>query len=255
MTNYVVLEPEDWGMRWARPPFSERLLDPEIYIHHRAGNPHHTRDAATVFYEMNENAIKPKSEGGKGYSATDYDILVHENTVTDTVTIGIARGQWLSAATFDRNEEGEAICALGYFHPGHSLSEHPSPRMLEGLARACVISIERGWSARDAIILGHRDNPAHPGDTGCPGDWLYPFMDWIRARVAELLTPPEDDMAKIAIGMFEGYGNQYLMLPIASAEQARRMGMDGQQPIVFNITPAQRAALEAAQGHALTPKN
>lgn len=186
MTTYRILEPEDWGMRWARPPVTEVLQDPEIYIHHRAGNPHHTRPAEDVFYEMNEGAITQK-----GYSATDYDVLVHENTVDDVVTIGVARGPWLSAATRDRNEQGEAICALGYFHPGHSLSEHPSPAMIEGLARAVALTISRGWAASNAKVLGHRDNPAHPGATGCPGDYLYPHVPAIHARALELLNTQE----------------------------------------------------------------
>lgn len=189
MTTFVVLEPEQWGMRWARPPVAERLGDPEVYVHHRAGNPYHSSDAADVFFDMNEAAIS-----AKGYSATDYDVLVHENTVTDTVTIGIARGPWLSAATRDRNEQGEAVCALGYFHPGSKLSERPSPGMIEGVARAIALTIERGWAAPDASILGHRDNPAHVGATSCPGDYLYAEMGTIRARVAELIAPPVVDI-------------------------------------------------------------
>lgn len=190
MTTYRILEPEDWGMRWAKPPIAERLLDPEQYIHHRAGNARHLIPAEQAFYEMNEGAII-----NDGMSATDYDILVHEHTPSDTVSIGIARGPWLSAATRDRNEQGEAVCALGYFHPGHSLSERPSPGMLEGIARACVISRQRGWTAPDAVILGHRQNPAHPGATSCPGDYLFAELDTIRRRVADLLNPPtENDM-------------------------------------------------------------
>lgn len=191
MTIFRVLEPEEWGMRWAKPPIAERLLDPEQFIHHRAGNGRHYIPAEQAFYEMNEGAI---NDANDPKSATDYDILVHEHFPTDTVTIGIARGPWLSAATRDRNELGEAICAMGYFHPGHSLSEKPSPGMIEGIARACVISRERGWTAPDAVILGHRDNPAHPKASVCPGDYLYAEMPTIRERVAELSNPQPEEL-------------------------------------------------------------
>lgn len=184
MTTFRVLEPDEWGMRWANPPVTERLGDPETFWHHRAGNPRHTTDAEVVFREMNEAAIAIR-----GYSATHYDILVHEHTPSDTITIGIARGAYRSAATLDRNEEGEAICAIGYFHPGHSLSERPSPGMVEGMIRATLISIERGWSAPDTLLLGHRDNPAHPDDTGCPGDYFYELLPWARQEIARRLNP------------------------------------------------------------------
>lgn len=184
MTTYRYLTVDEWGGRWARPPVAEKLLDAECYVHHSAGNPWDQWDAAKAFRTLNEYAIN-----SKGYSFLDYDVLVHHNTATDVVTIGEGRGKWLSAATRNRNEQGEAICALGYFHPGHSLSRQPSPGMLEGIARGIVWGIEQGWLSRDTQILGHRDNPAHPGATGCPGDYLYAQLPSIRARVASLLSP------------------------------------------------------------------
>jgi len=185
MTTVRYLRAEEWGMRWARPPVAERLLDPEVYVHHRAGS-RGGPDAAAAFRAMNEGAIR-----NKGYSATDYDFLVHYWEPTDTLTIGEARGKWLSAATRDRNEEGEAICVLGYFHPGHALSEQPHPMEIEGVALAIKWAIDLGFVARDARILGHRDNPRHPGATGCPGDYLYAHMGTIRQRVALLLAGPQ----------------------------------------------------------------
>lgn len=184
MPEFRYLRASEWGMRWAKPPAVEKLADPEVYVHHTAGNRFST-DAATAFRTINDYAINTK-----GYSALDYDILVHRNTVSGLVTIGEGRGPYRSAATLDRNEEGEAICVMGYFHPGHKLSEQPHPDEVEGVALGIVWGIENGWIAADAKILGHRDNPAHPGATGCPGDYLYAHMDTIRRRVTELLTPP-----------------------------------------------------------------
>jgi len=188
VTTVRYLRAEEWGMRWAKPPVAEKLLDPEVYVHHRAGS-RGGPDAAAAFRAMNESAI-----ANKGYSATDYDFLVHYWEPTDVLTIGEARGKWMSAATRDRNEEGEAVCVLGYFHPGHALSQRPHPMEVEGVALAIKWAIDLGFVARDAKILGHRDNPRHPGATGCPGDYLYAHMDTIRQRVALLLAggqPPE----------------------------------------------------------------
>jgi hypothetical protein len=183
VTEFRYLTAAEWGMRWARPPVAERTPDTETYVHHTAGA--HPNNAVTAFYQLNEYAITQKN-----YSAVDYDILVHRDPRTGLVTIGEARGPWLSAATLDRNEQGEAICLLGYFHPGHALSREPHPDELEGVALGIVWGIQQGWIARDTTILGHRDNPAHPGATGCPGDYLQAKLPAIRNRVAELLEPP-----------------------------------------------------------------
>ena len=94
----------------------------------------------------------------------------------------------MSAATLDRNEQGEAVCLLGYFHPGHTLSRRPHPDELEGVARGIVWAVGHGWIADTSTIAGHRDNPAHPGATACPGDYLQAELPTIRARVAQLLA-------------------------------------------------------------------
>jgi hypothetical protein len=174
----------DWGMRWARPPVAERLLDPECFVHHTAGALI-SEDAATAFRTLNEYAI-----GTKGYSALDYDVLVHYSPARDLLTLGEGRGPWMSAATLDRNEQGEAVCVMGYFHPGHKLSRQPFPEEIEGVALGVAWGMDMGWIARNASIMGHRQNPAHVGATGCPGDYLYAHMPTIRARVAALTAAP-----------------------------------------------------------------
>lgn len=183
MVTYRYLRADEWGIRWARPPIAEKLPDVETFVHHTAGG-QLSPDAAQAFRLLNEYAITQK-----GYSALDYDVLVHYNPVTDVCTIGEGRGKWMSAATLDRNEQGEAVCVLGYFHPGHALTRHPHPAEVEGTARAIVWAIQEGWISSATSILGHRDNPAHPGATGCPGDYLQAELPTIRRRVAELLAP------------------------------------------------------------------
>jgi hypothetical protein len=180
---FEFLTAAQWGMRWARTPVVEKLGDPECYVHHTAGA--HPAAAVEAFRQLNEYAINVK-----GYSAVDYDILVHRNPYTGQVTIGEARGPWRSAATLDRNEEGEAVCLLGYFQPGHRLSRQPHADEVEGVARGIKWGIDKGWIAKSAKILGHRDNPVHLNATTCPGDYLYAKLPTIRSRVAQLLAPP-----------------------------------------------------------------
>jgi hypothetical protein len=186
VAEFRYLRATEWDMRWARVPIAEKPLDPETYVHHTAGS--HPNNAITAFQQLNEYAINTK-----GYSAIDYDILVHRDTRTGLVTIGEGRGKWMSAATLDRNEQGEAIVLFGHFHPGSTLTRHPHPDELEGIALGIVWGIDHGWISPTTIILGHRDNPAHPGATGCPGDYLQAQLPTIRARVAELLAPPAPD--------------------------------------------------------------
>lgn len=184
MTTYRYMTAAEWGMTWARPPQAEQHPDPEAYVHHAGGAEWMHDDAVTVFRQLNNYA-----QQGKGYSAVDYDILVHYSRSQDVVTIAGARQEWMSAATRDRNEQGEAICLCA-----DTDEREPLPVEVEGLALAVVYGIEKGWIARNATILGHRDNPAHPGATACPGKFLYAELPAIRRRVAELLNPQKVTM-------------------------------------------------------------
>lgn len=172
----------EWGIRWKRPPVDERQQDPETFIHHTAGTRWHTDPAEAM------RRLQAWYHDTKNYSTIAYDIMVHRNTDDDTVTVCGAREGKLSAATKDRNDIGEAICLWGTFHPGYSRSERPHPRELEALAFAFAWSIEEGWSAPDSKLMGHRDNPAHPGATTCPGDYLYPAIGDIARRARQLLA-------------------------------------------------------------------
>lgn len=182
-SHFRFLTADEWGMTWTNPARTEKLNDPEAYVHMTGGSRMYT-DAIKAFQALNRWA-----QEGKDFSALDYDILVHRDVVSGLMTIGAGRGEWMSAATKDRNELGEAVCLFGQFHPGERGAEQPHPDELEAIAFAIVWGIEKGWIAWDASILGHRDNPAHPGATACPGDYLYAHLPWIRQRVLELLTP------------------------------------------------------------------
>ena len=195
MTTFRYMSVEQWEGVWVRPPVVEILNDPEVYVHQTAGSPYDELDAAEAFRRLNQIA-----QQGKGYSFLDYDDLVHYNRLTDVCTIGEGRGRWLSAATRDRNELGEAVVAFGWFGPpaadpdhySHRYAARPHPAIVEGVALAIVKQIREGRAAPDATILGHRDNPAHPNATACPGDWLYAELGTIRRRVRELMNPTPD---------------------------------------------------------------
>lgn len=183
MTTVRYLTAAEWGMTWARPPVGEKLLDPECYVHHVGGGAWMDQDAVTVFRNLNTYAQK-----GKGYSALDYDVLVHYHRASDVLTIAEGRGPYMSAATLDRNEQGEAVCVCGNY-----TLRAPLPIEVEGTALGIKYGIDQGWIATSATILGHKDNPAHLNATGCPGDNLYAQLPTVRARVASLLHPTPID--------------------------------------------------------------
>jgi len=172
----------EWGIEWKRPPVAERLGDPETYIHHGAGG----RMGLDARQAM--RSLQQWYHDVKNYSTIAYDVMVHRSVGSERITVLGAREGALSAATRDRNDIGEAVCLFGYFQPGHKLSERPTARELEGLAFAVAWSIAHGWSSPNTLVLGHRDNPAHPGATTCPGDYLYPHVPGIAARAPELLA-------------------------------------------------------------------
>lgn len=177
------LTADQWGRKLTHPMVTEHLHDPETYVHHTAGNPYTHSDAV---YAMQ---ILQATAHNQGYATVAYDVVVHRHS-SGVVTIMEGRGAWRSAATKDRNEEGEAICAMGYFHPGHSLSARPTDQMIEGIAWGIAWMQEKGWSSATTKILGHRDNPRHPGATSCPGNYLYERLPEIRAHVATINHPP-----------------------------------------------------------------
>ena len=190
--TYRFLRAEEWGLIHSNTGLrDERRPDTEAVVHHRGGNPRHEVDAIIAFNEMNKRFLD------LGYYCLPYDILVHEQIFANLdrlITIGEGRGPYLSGATKDRNEEAEAICAFGYFHPGHALSAPPSIYMVEGVAKGIAWGVQEGWIAKNPNIYGHRDNPAHPGATGCPGDYLDAHIPIIRTRVRELTNQKEDIM-------------------------------------------------------------
>jgi hypothetical protein len=183
MTTVRYATAAQWGGIWDGTPALEALLDPEVYVHHTGAPnvPWAQDDAFTEFRRLNSYAIN-----SKGYSFLDYDVLVHYSRGQDVLTIGEGRGRYRSAATLDRNEQGEAVLLCGNFD-----LRDPLPIELEGVALGIKFGMDNGWIARNAVIRGHRDNPAHPGATSCPGGRLYvQIAPVIRPRVLQLLGAP-----------------------------------------------------------------
>jgi hypothetical protein len=218
--GYRVIESRDWGMRWARAPVAQQMPVGEVFVHHTAGRDPSlsTVAAADAFKALNEYAINTK-----GYSAVDYSMLVHTDKAR-TTTIGEARGRWTPAATLDRNRQSKAVCLFGYFTPPDPLqdwtrqsSRRPFPAELEAVACAVVWMIDQGWVTRAPTIYGHRDNPAHPGATGCPGDYLYRELPTIRAHVARMIDAtnppplPPEDLPMTFLWKPAGYKNVFLI--------------------------------------------
>lgn len=216
-----ILQPNEWGMRWARSPVPQILPAPEVYIHQTAGRdpvetfPSGDDEPADAFRALNEWAIE-----GKGYSAVDYSMMVHTGPSMRT-TIGVARGQYMPAATLDRNDLSKAVCLLGWFGPPDArypwTTEHsraPFVQELVAIAEAVVHMVRRGWVRPDCKILGHRDNPEHPNATSCPGDFLQAELPIIRNLVRNILDPPkppEESDVKPILWRPTGYLNVFII--------------------------------------------
>lgn len=195
MTQYLYMTRAEAGLTWLGTPPFETKPDGETFLHHVAGSAWMGGVVSTglaasraacirVMQGLNTYAQRPKILGGKGYQFLDYDMLVWYDRYNDICWIVEGRGQYRSAATLDRNEQGEAICMCGHYG-----LRAPVPAELEGAARAIVIGVQQGWIAKDTWIGGHRDNPAHPGATACPGDLFYEKIPTIVARYNQLMLP------------------------------------------------------------------
>lgn len=181
--NWVkFLRADEWGRHLIHAMSPEMLNDPETYVHHTAGNPNSGAAPDVAMRQLQDFSHN------RGYATVAYDTVCHYGA-NGIFTIMEGRGAMRSAATRDRNEIGEAICMMGYFQPGHSLSASPHPREVEGLAWGIAWMIEQGWSSLGTLILGHRDNPSHPSATSCPGDYLYEKIPNIREMVKGILAP------------------------------------------------------------------
>jgi len=175
---------------------------PELFIHHTGAGSIPADAAAEMLMMRNLQAyaIRPKAEGGKGYHDLDYNLLV------GNVTGNIYEGRGLdygSAATLDRNQVSRSICAIGNYE-----TANPTGALLEGIIQAAALLVDAGRLAADAVVYGHRDNPAHPAATSCPGRLLYAHLPYLAHRISTLEA---DDMSTARMVRENGYLNVWLV--------------------------------------------
>ena len=80
-----------------------------------------------------------------------------------------------SAATLDQNDVSRSICCMGNFQ-----TKQPTELMLQSCSYAIKLFQNEDCLANPVEILGHRENPKHPGATACPGNNLFNQMDKIK---------------------------------------------------------------------------
>lgn len=187
-TTYEYLTAEDWGRTFIHGPPTERFPDPEVYAHHTAGPARLNWSGADVIRWMQ------RKDHDRGYATVQYDFVIHWNEPNDIVSIMEGRGLYRSAATKNRNEEGEAGCLVGNYHPSYTVypPRIPNEQQIYGFALGVVWGIERGWITSDPWIGGHRDNRAFEDGqpTACPGDSFYIRLPDVREYVRVLTSPP-----------------------------------------------------------------
>lgn len=174
MTTFVS-RPE-WGSANTSPAFFPGAL-PELYIHHTGAPSPAPTPAAEALHmrQLQSYAIRPVSQGGKGYSDLDYNLVVGRSG-------RIYEGRGIdrkSAATLDRNNVSRSICVMGNYQT-EALTDAIAAAVIEGSR----LMIAAGQLDPAAIVRGHRDNPAHPGATACPGNNLYAAIPVIAASIA-----------------------------------------------------------------------
>lgn len=186
---------EQWGGRWSTDgPSAVQGTLTEVFLHHSAGS--HPADPLQATRDLNELAIIDR-----GHNAIDYSMVVHRNAGSGVITLLEGRGVHQPAATLDRNVTSKSIVLLGFFHPGNALSRAPVTAELRGVADAVRFMQDQRWVASTGWkLLGHRDNPAHPGATVCPGDLLYAQLPAIRSMIstsaADVLPNPLGEFSR-----------------------------------------------------------
>lgn len=185
-----------------------QVLDalPEVYIHHTgAGVVPGTVDAEMrMMRDLQAYAIRPKAQGGKGYNDLDYNVIIGGTSGNIYEARGLGYG---SAATLDRNKVSRSICVMGNYE-----SAIPTVAALAGIVEAGRMMIDQYRLAVDVVVRGHRDNPAHPLATACPGHNLYVHVaDLAKAITAPAPEPPGGDVSTARMYRDSRYWNVWLI--------------------------------------------
>jgi len=171
----ILVSRAEWGSQQTKVPVAADGK-PEVYVHHVAGRtPVGADDEAKHMRELQAYAI-----GTKGYIDMDYNVLIGPSGRCYE-----GRGYFgRSAATLDRNEVSRAICLMGNLD-----QREPTAAQLAALPLVIADMVAKGSLRPDVMVRGHYQNPAHPNATICPGRFMIPHLDAVRAEVAALLAP------------------------------------------------------------------
>jgi N-acetylmuramoyl-L-alanine amidase len=97
--------------------------------------------------------------------------------------------EWVSAASYGRNQQSVAVCVVGNFESGDSgYTGRPTNDQLDALNRLAVLShihipsIARTIGHRDVASLFYPTDTA-PYATACPGDQLWNLIPRVRSFI------------------------------------------------------------------------
>ncbi|MBI4055310.1 MAG: N-acetylmuramoyl-L-alanine amidase [Elusimicrobia bacterium] len=168
-----------WGAYPPREPYEPHVPD-RITLHHTAGLQTFALEDSLAEVRW----IQDFHQNGRGWNDIGYHFLVDgEGRVFQGRPV-----QAVGAHVKDGNAGNVGIALLGYFHA--PVSDQPSELQLQGFIQAGRWVV-RSFGAGSETLRGHRDyNP-----TACPGDFLYPRLEFLREQLHWDLIPSFDPTA------------------------------------------------------------
>lgn len=169
---------------------------PQVFIHHTAG-----AAAPTIGRALTQwREVQAYHMDNRGWTDIAY-------------TKGVAQsGDSLQGRGWERqggatgppyDSTSHSICAIGNFE-----EEHPTPNLLEGIARLIRNGIDKGYLSSNVAVRAHKDAAA----TACPGRHLVAELDRIEALVHGGTGATDPDMWEDIDDTMERVAKQYRQL-------------------------------------------
>ena len=155
------------------PNFSKMGQVTDVFIHHTAtaGSP---KSFSAPYLR---NVEYSEMNRGDGLIAIAYHKIVFANgDVAEGRPWGVSGG-----ATFGRNSNSVAICAVGYFYPPHN--EVPTQAAIDAIGSQIAWAVKSGYVSRNFNVLPHSAAFA----TACPGT-LKNSLAAIKAHALKVLA-------------------------------------------------------------------
>ena len=213
---------------WNAIPTNVPVLNgalPKVYIHHTAG--HYPLSVAEEINQM--HVLQHIALDVKHYTDIDYNWVIGPSGV-----IYESRGlHHKSAATLGENEVSRSVCLMGNFQ-----GDIPTDKSVMAAADCIKYLIDHGDLVAGCSILGHRDNPKHPGATACPGDNLYTYIPKIRDLVSHHTPVGDDEMLKARFVRQKGYTNVFVVgggFPVLHCSGELMKSIETEDPTVPKI--------------------